>query len=394
MAFTFNFFDWLGNKIDNAKITTLTVTGDDAAQLFFRELALHIAISYIANTLSKCECKVFEGRKEARDELYYALNIAPNPNMNSAQFWNKIVNNYYRNGEALVIQRGRRLYVADGFTIEENPLSHSVFKNVQVEGRTLRDSIRADDALYFRLDSVPVKRLIDGAASAYTKLLTAAMEAYKRDKGRKYKLSMENTKAGDKTFNDEFEKVIKKQLEAFMTHDNAVYPEFKGYTLSDLSPNNSFHANATGEDIFGLRKEIFDITAQAFKIPPAMMYGNITSINDIMNVYLTICIDPLADMFSEELTRKTGNYRSWLNGDYVRVDTSCVRHLDILEVAPNAEKLVSSGVAQVDEVRERIGLPQYNDEFGRTRFITKNFQTAETALAAQDADTGKGGENA
>lgn len=394
MGITLNFFDWLGHKIDSAKVSTLTVSGDDAAQLFFRELALHIAIGYIANTLSKCECKVFENNKETRNALYYALNIAPNPNMNSAQFWNRVVNSYYRNGEALVIQRGRRLYVADGFTMEERPLGYNLFKNVQVEGRTLSQTIRADDALYFRLDSIPVKRLIDGAAGAYTKLLTAAMEAYKRDKGRKYKLSMENIKAGDRAFNEEFEKVIKKQLEAFMNHDNAIYPEFKGYTLTDLSPNNSFHANATGEDIFSLRKEIFDITAQAFKIPPAMMYGNITSINDIMNVYLTICIDPLADMFSEELTRKTGDFSSWRNGDCVRVDTSCVRHLDILEVAPNAEKLVSSGVAQVDEVRERIGLPPYNDEFGRTRFITKNFQTAETALAAQDAGAGKGGESA
>lgn len=390
MGISWNLFDWLGHKIDSAKVSTIALDDDAAAQLFFRELALQIAISYIANTLSKCECKVFEGGKEVRNELYYALNVSPNPNSNSAQFWNRIVNNYYRNGEALVIQRGTRLYVADGFTMEEVPLKHNLFKNVQVEGSTLRNTFRSDDVLYFRLDSIPVKRLIDGAAGAYTKLLAAAMAAYKRDKGRKYKLSMANTKAGDARFNEEFEKVIRKQLETFMTHDNAVYPEFSGYTLTDVSPNNSFHANATGEDIFGLRKEIFDITAQAFKIPPAMMYGNITSINDIMNVYLTICIDPLADMFSEELTRKTGDFRSWARGDNVMIDTSCVRHMDILEVAPNAEKLVSSGVAMIDEVRARIGFARYNDAFGQTRFITRNFQTAETAL--RQAETVEGGE--
>lgn len=385
MGISLNFFNWLGKKIDNAKIETV-FSGEDAAQLFFRELALHIAISYIANTLSKCECKVFEGNTEVKDDMYYALNVSPNPNMNSSQFWNAIVNNYYRNGEALVIQRGRRLYVADGFTREQMPLKHDVFKNISVEGQTLAGSIRADDALYFRLDSVPVKHLIEGAANAYTQLLAAAMAAYKRDKGRKYKLHMDNVKAGDAKFNEEFEKVIKKQLEAFVQHDNAVYPEFNGYTLTDVSPNNSFHANATGEDIFGLRKEIFDITAQAFKIPPAMMYGNITSINDILNIYLTICIDPLADMFSEELTRKTTTYQTWRKGDRIKMDTSCIRHLDILEVAPNAERLVSSGVAQIDEVRARIGLPEYNDDFGRARFITKNYQTAETALK------GEGGE--
>lgn len=370
--------DFLGRKVDQA--STDTVVSEYAAQAYFRELALYIAISYIANTLSKCECKVYEKNKEVHNELYYALNISPNPNMSSSQFWNRVVNDYFRKGEALVVPYRDRLYVADGYQIEERAMHENLFHNISIEKVDIGRSYRASDVFYFRLDYVPAKALIDGASNAYTELLAAAMKAYKRDKGRKYKLAMENTKAGDKEFNALFESTIRRQLQTFMEHDNAVYPEFKGYTLTDVSPNNSFHANATGEDIFGLRKEIFDITSQALKIPSAMMYGNLTSIRDVMNVYLTICIDPLADMFSEELTRKQFDFASWGTGNYVSVDTSKISHLDILEVAEHAEKLVSCGVAQIDEVRERIGLPRYNDEFGAARFVTLNYRTAETAL--------------
>lgn len=390
MGIKLRFLDFLGNVIDNAKTSTV-VTDELIAQAYFRELALYIGISYIANTLSKCEAKVYEGNKEVHDELYYALNVHPNPNMSSAQFWNRIINDYFRKGEVVIVPVRDRLYIADGYTIEKRPLKDDLFKNICIENQTLRHPHPASDVLYFRLDHIPAKALIDGAANAYTELLAAAMKAYKRDKGRKYKLAMENTKAGDKGFNEEFEKVIKKQLMAFMEHDNAVYPEFKGYNLSDVSPNNSFHASATGEDIFGLRKEIFDITAQALKIPSVMMHGNITAIKDVMGVYLTICIDPLADMISKEITRKTNTFRTWKSGNYVRLDTSCIQHLDILDAAASAEKLVSSGTAMIDEVRARIGLPKYNDDFGRAHFITRNFQTAEAALA-ESPNTEKGGE--
>ena len=53
-----------------------------------------------------------------------------------------------------------------------------------------------------------------------------------------------------------------------------------------------------------MRKETFEVVAQALKIPLTMMYGNITNMNEIVKVFLSICIDPLADMISEELTRK------------------------------------------------------------------------------------------
>ena len=68
---------------------------DSIERASFRELALHIAISYIANTLSKCEFKVYENGEEVKNRLYYLLNVNPNPNENSSQFINHFIENYY-----------------------------------------------------------------------------------------------------------------------------------------------------------------------------------------------------------------------------------------------------------------------------------------------------------
>jgi HK97 family phage portal protein len=122
------------------------------------------------------------------------------------------------------------------------------------------------------------------------------------------------------------------------------------------------------------------VDAQAFKIPLSMMLGNITNMNEIVQVYLSICIDPLADMIGEELTRKYYTFNEWKEGSRIEVDTSCIHHIDILEVADKVDKLIASGVYSIDEVRHRTGDNPLNTDFSKSHFITKNYELAERVL--------------
>jgi HK97 family phage portal protein len=177
-----------------------------------------------------------------------------------------------------------------------------------------------------------------------------------------------------------FEKVIKGQLKTFIENDNAVYPQFKGTDLQEFStaaPTNS-------TDIIAMRKEIFDTTAQALKIPQPMMYGNITNMNEIVKVFLSFCIDPLADMASEEFTRKYYSYDEWKRGNFVMIDTSSINHVDILEVADKVDKLIGCGVANVDDMRKRIGWQPLNTDFSTSYFLTKNYELAQRVLTSEE----------
>ena len=84
------FFDsLLKRQAQTAKITPVTLS--EKNQIYFKMLAIHIAVSYIANTISKCEFKVFENGQEVHNDLYYRLNVSANPNQNAAQLKNQIV---------------------------------------------------------------------------------------------------------------------------------------------------------------------------------------------------------------------------------------------------------------------------------------------------------------
>lgn len=379
----YNLFNFLEKKISNAEIEA--VASQVMSEVAFRELALHIAISYIANTLSKCEIKTYEGGKEVKGKLYYLLNVSPNQNENSSQFINKFIENYYFKGHALIVPHNDGIYCADDFDVDEtNPLKEFVYQNVTFGSTPVKKKYRASEIFYMKLDNQHTKKLVDLLYTQYGTLMGLAIESFKRTNGKKYKLILESYRAGDPAFNEVFETVIKNQLKTFIENDNAVYPQFKGMDLQEFSTATP----TTSADVIALRKEIFETTAQAFKLPLSMMYGNITNMNEIVKVYLSICIDPLADMISEEFTRKYYSFDEWKNGSSIKVDTSCINHIDILEVADKVDKAIASGLCNIDELRERVGMNALGTEFSTSHFITKNYDLAERVLNGEE-----GGEN-
>lgn len=125
------------------------------------------------------------------------------------------------------------------------------------------------------------------------------------------------------------------------------------------------------------------MVAQAFKIPQSLLTGNITNINDVVKVLITFGIDPIASTISEELSRKQG-FEKWSKGNYIKIDTSTINHIDVLEVAEKVDKMISSGVLCIDEIREIIDRKALDTDFSKTHFITKNYDTASNALKGGD----------
>lgn len=370
----FSIFNFLSKKISDAEIeaagTRIT------SQIWLKELAIQIATAYIANTISKCEIKTYVNNEEVHDELYYLLNVNPNPNQNSSQFVNMILEKYIRNGESLVIPYKKHLYCADGYSIQENPLKDNVFSSVSVENYTLTKNFKASDVFYFKLENLRAKTFIDGLYNDYGDLMALAMENFRAASGDKYKLVLDNIQAGDPTFAKTYNEIISKNLETFMNNDRAVYVQYRGTDLQRMEKAGG----ADADTVINLRKEVFEIVSQAYRIPQSMMYGNITNMNEIVRVFLTFCIDPIAQMISEELTRKTTDYDSWRNGNKVVVDTSHINHIDLFDIADGIDKLVSSSFANINELRTFVGLEPIREDFAEMYYLTKNYQDTQSAL--------------
>ena len=358
---------------------------DIPAALYYKELAVYTVSSLIGNAIGRSEFKVYEHNEPVKNNQdYYLLNISPNRNETSSIFWHKVVNRMIRHGEALIVDAGGRLYCADFYTkIQDRPVLGDIYGNVSVGTFTFNRVFTQEDAFIVRLDDVEVKKLIDGIYQEYGKILSSAAKALKLSSGQKYKLHIDGVKAGDEEFNKEFEEHIKNQLKSYLESENAVYPEFDGYKLEGDPVGSENDVSGYAEQFISLRKDLFSMVASTFHVPDSMLTGNITSMNDIINSFLTFGVDPYADAITEALNKRAGidNFKA---GNYYQVDTSSILHRDVFSIASGASNLISSGVMCIDEVREELGRSPLGTDWSQKHFITKNFEEIERFLSSAE----------
>ncbi len=380
-------YDFLENFIPSRRSKTSKVIMSTLIQeIYFKELALYTAISYIANAISKCEIKNYKDGEEVKGLSYFIMNLSPNENYNASQFWHKVIEKMYYEGESLVINIDNKLYCADRFYTEYEPIHGNIYKNIIIDGKGIDRVFHAEEVFLFALDNKNVKKIIDSVYRGYSELIGYAQKVYMKSNGSKYKVKMPMMKTGDEEFTKLFEENIEKQLKIFIDSSDAVYTEYEGYELNEINSNGK---NKDIKDIIELRKDIFEITAQAFNIPLSLMTGNITNVNDVVKSFITFAVDPVAIMMGDEITRKQErsrehSYVAWLQGRYYKVDTSKINHIDILESASNIDKLIASGFACIDDLRSLTGMNLINNDFSKTHFITKNYDTIENRLKGED----------
>jgi HK97 family phage portal protein len=391
----------LPEQIENAVDGTATYTLEElfakleglAKGSELRLMALDIVVSYVAEALSKCAMRVYEsGEESSSGAIAYALNVSPNPNQNASEFWCAVVTKLLKEGRALVVSERKRLWLADSFAVEQNGMAANVFSAVTINGQSTARKWAADDAIYFQLEPDSLSASVSRFYKIYAEAFEAATSAFKQANAKRYKLTIDAADAGDTEFSEKFKEEISQQIQAFLSANTAVYPEFRGYKLTEMGIGDSGGAPSQKSvaDVLDLREEVFKIMALAFKIPMAMMTGALTSQREIVQTFLTFGIDPYAELISKELTRKCFSPAEWRRGCRIELDTQTIGHIDIFDIAGDADKLVASGAMSINEVRERLGMPGKEGEFFEKHWITKNYSPESLALTPEALDTRSG----
>lgn len=390
------FWDWLsGGKARSP--TTVEVSCREllaAAQEFqLRDLSFWICANMIANAVGRCEFRTFRGGREIREREHYLWNVEPNVNQNSTAFLHKLVAKLLVDGEALVISTRQRegydaLVVADAWLQNgDYPSRQNEYTNVQVGDVSYEKTFREREVLHLKLNHINVKPVLDGLYGAYWRLISAAMKRYEWDKGQHWKVHVDQLASGAEDFTENFLRMIEDQVKTFLDSNGAILPEFDGYAYT----NEGGKANVELADIQAQIKDVLGFTAKALQIPAVLVDGSIQGTEDAQGRFLTSCIDPICDQLQEEINRKRYGYDRMQAGDYLRVDTSSIRHFDMFANAANVEKLVGSGAFTINDILRSAGLPTIPEPWADEHYMTKNIATlgAETS-ALGGAEGGNG----
>ncbi len=368
-----NFFE---KKID---LSVAVSVSDIATKATYKSLAIHIAATYISQAISKCEVKFYTDSGENNKSLeYYLFNIAPNINECSSQFLNKLVYKILTDPDGvLVITSNGKLYIAESFQRQEYPITGDVFTSVELENLSLHRTYTRNEVMYFKLEDENVKSLVDSMYQDYGKAIDSALSAFLNNNSEKYKMKISADKIFGKDVEKAYKEILSKQIKEFVSADGGVFPEYKGYELINFKNGNS---QSSTNSLIELRKDIFEITGSAYKIPKSMMEGNINNVKEVVNTFITFAVTPIATLIGDVITKDLYTFDEWKKGYRAVVDTSTIPFQSILDAADSISKLIANTVVNPNEARKILGLDYINKDFMEQYFITKNNSKAEDVM--------------
>lgn len=381
-----NFKQWLLERLsgDCRQITNSELSEEDFigiyADLYVRELAFWTCTNFIAGIINKCEFKTFYRGQETKGEEYYLWNIKPNRNQSGNTFKEKLISQLFRYNEALVIEEGGQLLVADSFTIKPYVLYDDVFSQVQVGDFTFQKSFARSDVLYFQLHEKNMRCIVNGIYSAYQKLIEYGMRSYQKSRGMKGVLSLDTISAGDAKFQETYDALRNKGFKSFADAENAVLPLWKGMNYTDLGSKT--YSNEGTRDIRAMIDDVSDFTAKAFGISPALLRGDVQGVSDAVDFTLAFGVDPLVKTLETEINRQETSKEEYFKGTRLQIDTRHIKHVDLLAASSAIDKLISSGAYCINDVRKLTGDSIINEPWAWQHFITKNYASVNDVLNA------------
>ncbi len=372
--------DWFGRIFTKSQKTVILseYRNDLQNSIALESFALFTTIEMIASLIAKCEFKTYKSNKEFKGYEWYSLNVKPNKNQNSTAFWQETISKLLFYGEVLIVNVSNQLIIADDFQKDEFAVKENEFTQVSRGDMTFSRKFKMSDVLYLRYSNNDAMSIINNIFCMYEKLIESASDKYIKAGGQKGILEISALAQGDKDFEKRYTKLTNEQFKSYFKEKNAVLPLWEGMKFV---PTTSDSAKKTTNEITDISKLVDDAmsrAAQAFKVPPALVRGDVAGIKDAVDMLLTVCIDPLADMIGEELTGKKFSPDEVINGQYIGVDTTCIKHIDIFDIAADVDKLISSSLLSPDEARVKAGLNLTGEEWAQKHYMTKNYSNSES----------------
>lgn len=347
------------------------------------------AVNMIANAVAKTEVVLSDGEKRLRNDLYYKLNVQPNPNQIAAQFWRTVVACLLEKGECIVIPyesvllNGIHFYVAKFWSVDNYVTFGKTYSHIVLtDGKDtaeIRRTYREDEIIHFQYDNTKVLMLerkvtttLEDALSALNKMMQIAntpIFKYKFDANTAFISKNSDGTTRRLTIDD----VIDSVTEKLKSGDMFVHKESAGTALDFMR----IEVNATSNSVKDYAELINNEVANAFDIPHNVFNGTIAATAKTSNEFVTFAVMPIIEALNDTLNAKVVGKDDYIKGERAFFWIANFSHIDVVDSAASLDKLRGIGF-NLDEIREMVGYEPLNTEFSQARALTLNYSTEGT----------------
>lgn len=377
------FRDWLGDifkrqqRGDHDQTSFDTLCIDLSEKILVRDLAINTSINLLGNAISLSDFNTYEKGNEDKSNIYYKLNVEPNPNYSASRFWKKFVYRLIYDGEVLIIEQGKNYYVADSFVKEARTFYTCKYRDVVVDDFSINRAYDESDVLYFKLYERNIVNIVGALYDDYGKLVEYSKASYKKNNAKRGIVNIPTNYPQTEAAKDKLNRLLNDQIQKFYQAENgAVLPLTNGITYEDIS-SDSYKNSTDSRDIRNLIDDIFDFTAIGFNIPPALLKGSANDLESTVDRFIKFGVEPFCEMIEDEINRKFYSKYSYLNNTYMAIDTSRLKTTNLAQLANVVDVLTRNGVNNIDENRKLLGMEPLRTEESQKRRITKNYEASE-----------------
>lgn len=351
----------------------LDFSADDSMRSYLKFMAIDTVLNFVGRTMSTVKIGI-----ESK-EWDYILNVRPNSDNSAAAFWQKFFYKLMANNEILVVvSDDNQLLIADSFYRNEYAVYEDTFNDVIVKDYAFKRTFKMSEVIYVEYNNDKLskftKGLFDDSGELYGRILEVAM----RNNQIRASVGIDSTgtlkddkDAGGRTRTEKLQGFINKVYNSYRTNSVAIVPKMKGFEYEEYT-NKQGGSNQSLEELSKMATSLIDDIANMIGVPTALIYGEKSEMDSNIKAYKKLCIIPLAKKLQDELNAKILLKSEYLKGQ--RVEVFGMLPPDPLELATQADKLVSSGMFYIDEARDMFEYEPLPDGKGQIQLITKNYE--------------------
>jgi len=375
------------DKGEFISIIDILTNSNDIGNYIYTLAEAH-AIDLIAKTIAKCEIQTFEKIKgkiqKNKGDLYWILNIQPNPNEKGTSFIYKLVTKLLTEQEALILINKKLktnfLYLADTFKADDNILYGKTFNNITItddEGNSLpiRKTYNSENSIYFSIKNEELAKASKDFSNNTSKILKVIQKSFIRNNTSKWRLANpgnQPTLIDPKTNKPvDYNEYKNKITEGLLSEEEAIVLLSEQFRLEELNSQNK-NNNKNSNDYESIFKKIGDQVAQKWNIPLDIFYGSKTEKSTGTNDFITFAVEAYFMLLEDGFNLGLVGKESYLAGEYVEFNKHNMIHRDILDSATGIDKLTSSRFSR-NEINELLGLPLIDEDWANEHYITKNY---------------------
>ena len=307
-------FDVIFGRVNNEtgeyeEQSILDVITINATKAAIADMAMEKAANMIAKAIAKSEFIVQRNNEYVKDNIYWILNVRPNPNETATEFWIEAIRKLLIKQECVIVYMNDCLYRCDSFSIDSSVTKGKQYSNIVVETKedtlNITRKFKADDVIHLKNPNKKIQQYLKNTINLYNAIVSGLANGKKLASIPKFELDTgsastpllrsKDESGKDITLTiDEYKEKVRKLLESENIEILTNKSELK---IGQLK----IDTNITSEDIVKISKEIYTECAYAFDIPKAVFLGEITEKADSTNEFITYAVSWLVELLNDSL---------------------------------------------------------------------------------------------